>query len=52
MGPLSREAARAIVASIREDNGGISPEDEALCPPAILRALKNTRRKLGSATTT
>jgi len=52
MPALSREAARALVGKIREDNGGISPEDRAACPPAVLRALENVRRKLGSATKT
>jgi len=52
MAMLSRTAARALVGKIREDNGGISPEDRAACPPAVLRALENVRRKLGSATKT
>jgi len=52
MAILSKEAARIIVGKIREDNGGISPEDRAVCPPAILRALDNVRRKLGAATKT
>jgi len=52
MAILSKEAAQIIVGKIREDNGGISPEDRAVCPPAILRALDNVRRKLGAATKT
>jgi len=52
MPTLSREAARVLVGKIKEDNGGISPEDRAACPPAALRALKSVCRKLGSATKT
>jgi len=52
MATLSREAARIIIGSIREGNGGISPEDRAVSPPAVLRALENVRRKLGAATKT
>ncbi|KAF8865581.1 hypothetical protein BDZ45DRAFT_641278 [Acephala macrosclerotiorum] len=52
MSLLSREEARILIGKIREDNGGISPEDRAACPPAVLRALESVRRKLGSATKT
>lgn len=47
-----RQDAQAVVGRIREDNGGISAEDRAASPPAVLRALENVRRKLGSATKT
>jgi hypothetical protein len=52
MATLSRDAARVLIGKIREENGGISPEDRAVCPPAVLRALENVRRKLGAATKT
>ncbi|KAE8452297.1 hypothetical protein EG329_000997 [Mollisiaceae sp. DMI_Dod_QoI] len=52
MSTLSTEEARLVVAKLREENGGITPEDRAACPPGVLRALENVRRKLGSATKT
>jgi hypothetical protein len=52
MATLSREEARILIGRIREDNGGISPEDRAASRPAVLRALENVRRKLGAATKT
>lgn len=52
MSNLSREAAREIIDSIKEDNGGISPADREATPPAVLRSLVNVRRKLGAATKT
>ncbi|KFY15288.1 hypothetical protein V492_02105 [Pseudogymnoascus sp. VKM F-4246] len=52
MAAISRQAAQAVVARIREENGGISAEDRAASPPGVLRALENVRRKLGSATKT
>jgi hypothetical protein len=47
-----RQDAQAVVRRIREENGGISAEDRAASRPAVLRALENVRRKLGSATKT
>ena len=52
MSNLSREAAREIIDSIKEDNGGISPADREATPPGVLRSLANVRRKLGAATKT
>lgn len=52
MSTLSREAARVFIGKIREGNGGISPQDRDLSPPAVLRVLENLRRKLGAATKT
>ncbi|KAF4628320.1 hypothetical protein G7Y89_g9830 [Cudoniella acicularis] len=52
MATISREAARLLVGKIREENGGISPEDRAASPPGVLRALENVRRKLGAAAKT
>lgn len=52
---LTREDAQALVAKIRNDNGGVSPEDEAGMKkyyPAVWEALRSVRRKLGSATKT
>jgi hypothetical protein len=48
MAALSRDEARILIGKIREENGGISPEDRA----AVLRALENVRRKLGATTKT
>ena len=50
MSTLSREAASAIIADVRADNGGISLEDRAATRESVLRALENVRRKLASAT--
>lgn len=52
MASVAREAARDVIRIIREDNGGISSEDAAATPAAVLRALQNTRQKLGAATKT
>jgi hypothetical protein len=52
MATLSREAARVLIGKIREENGGISPEDRAVSLPSVLRALESVRRKLGAATKT
>ncbi|MCJ1310202.1 hypothetical protein MMC25_003863 [Agyrium rufum] len=49
---LTREEAANLIAEIRVDNGGISPEDRADTKPSVLRALANVRRKLGAATKT
>lgn len=53
--PLTREDAQKLVAQVRKENGGISPEDEVLLKtnfPDVLEALQHVRRKLGSATKT
>ncbi|EKG15164.1 hypothetical protein MPH_07610 [Macrophomina phaseolina MS6] len=53
--PPTREEAQRLIAQVRKENGGISPEHEALLKencPDVLEALQNVRRKLGSATKT
>jgi hypothetical protein len=52
MSVLSRKAARYIIDSIREDNGGISQADRKKTPPAVLKALESVRAKLGASTKT
>ena len=50
MESLSIEAARELIGSIREENGGISSEARATSHPETLRVLAHLRRKLGMAT--
>ena len=50
MSTLSRKQASAIIADVRADNGGISPEDRAATGGSVLGALENVRRKLAGAT--
>lgn len=52
MDPLSIEAARRLIARIRVEKGGISPEARAASHPETLEALDNVRRELGTATKT
>jgi len=49
---LSRKAARDIIDSIRQDNGGISKADRRKTPLAVLKALESVRAKLGASTKT
>ena len=46
---LTRQQARAIVESIRTDNGGITPADRAKTPKNVLEALESVRVKFGAA---
>ena len=46
---LTRQQARAIVESIRTENGGITPADRAKTPKNVLEALESVRGKFGAA---
>ena len=46
---LTRQQARAIVESIRTENGGITPADRANTPKNVLEALESVRVKFGAA---
>ena len=46
---LTRQQARAIVESIRTENGGITPADRAKTPKNVLDALESVRGKFGAA---
>ena len=46
---LSRQQARAIIESIRTENGGITTADRAKTPKNVLEALESVRRKFGAA---
>ena len=46
---LSRQQARAIVESIRTENGGITSADRAKTPKKVLEALESVRGKFGAA---
>ena len=46
---LTRQQARAIVESIRTENGGITPTDRAKTPKNVLEALESVRVKFGAA---
>lgn len=50
MFPPSKEAAREIIDSIREQNGGITPADRENTPEGVLRALESIQKRLGAAT--
>lgn len=48
----SQEDARAFIAEVREDNGGITAEDRDFLlanRPSALRALQKTRRQLADS---
>ena len=52
MSDLSPEEARQYIEERREKNGGIGSEDKEYLEnhrPAVLRALKNTRRQLANS---
>ena len=52
MSSPSLEEARAFIADVREDNGGITAEDReflAANRPSALRALQKTRRQLADS---
>lgn len=46
---LTRQQARAIVESIRTENGGITPADRKNTPKNVLEALESVRVKFGAA---
>ena len=50
MSQLSREAACALIADLRAENGGISREDREATPTTVLKALASVRGKLAGAT--
>lgn len=52
MESLTRATAMEVIEEIRTENGGISAEDRAKTPAAVLMSLSKVRRKLGSATKT
>lgn len=52
MAALSRERAREVIADIRIDNGGITPEDREKTPERVLRTVAMLRRKTAAATRT
>ena len=48
----SEDEAREFIAEVREDNGGITPEDRVFLianRPSALRALQKTRRQLADS---
>ena len=55
MGPSNRQEAQTFIDKLRQDNGGLTPEDREFLErerPGVLHTLNNVRRKLGVATRT
>ena len=49
MATIDRTKAHAIVDKLRQDNGGLSPEECEEIPKHILKMIENLRRKLGGS---